>query len=129
MVERRVVVDHVVLVVGDLAGSDRFYAAALAALGFTRLHESDVDGATAYGLAGLDDFAIVPAGEAPPTTSAHVAFVAESREAVDAFYAAALAAGGTARAAPRVREEYSPRYYAAYVNDPDGNNIEAVYHG
>jgi len=62
MVERRVVVDHVVLVVGDLAGSDRFYATALAALGFTRLHESDVDGASAYGLAGLGGFAIVPAG-------------------------------------------------------------------
>lgn len=58
-----------------------------------------------------------------------MAFVAESREAVDAFHAAALAAGGTQRAAPRVREEYSPRYYAAYVNDPDGNNIEAVHHG
>jgi catechol 2,3-dioxygenase-like lactoylglutathione lyase family enzyme len=129
MVQRRVVVDHVVLVVSDLTASDRFYTEALAPLGFERLREDDVDRGVAYGLEGLDDFAITPAGEAPPTTSAHVAFVAESREAVNAFHAAALAAGGTERAAPRFREEYSPRYYAAYVNDPDGNNIEAVHHG
>ena len=129
MVQRRVVVDHVGLVVSDLAASDRFYTEALKSLGFKRLHENGVDGAVAYGLEGLDDFAIKPARDAPATTSAHVAFVAESRGAVDAFYTAALAAGGTERAAPRVREEYSPRYYAAYVNDPDGNNIEAVHHG
>jgi catechol 2,3-dioxygenase-like lactoylglutathione lyase family enzyme len=129
MVQRRVVIDHVVLVVSDLAASDRFYTEALAPLGFVRLRENDVDGAVAYGLKGLDDFAIVPARDAPATTSAHVAFVAESREAVDAFHGAALAAGGTQRAVPRVRQEYSPRYYAAYVNDPDGNDIEAVHHG
>jgi catechol 2,3-dioxygenase-like lactoylglutathione lyase family enzyme len=129
MVERRVVVDHVVLVVGDLAASDRFYTAALAPLGFARLRAGGPDGAVAYGAGDLDDFAIVPARDAVPTTSAHVAFVAERRDAVDAFHLAALAAGGTERAAPRVREEYSPRYYAAFVNDPDGNNIEAVHHG
>jgi catechol 2,3-dioxygenase-like lactoylglutathione lyase family enzyme len=105
MVQRQVVIDHVVLVVSDLAASDRFYTEALPPLGFVRLRENDVDGAVAYGLKGLDDFAIVPARDAPATTSAHVAFVADSREAVDAFYAAALAAGGTERAAPRVREE------------------------
>jgi catechol 2,3-dioxygenase-like lactoylglutathione lyase family enzyme len=128
VVERRVVVDHVVLVVADLEKSTRFYDAALAALGFDRLRTGDVDGATAYGVPGADDFAIVPAGEVPPTTTAHVAFVAESRDAVDAFHAAALAAGGTERAGPRVRDEYSTGYYGAFVNDPDGNNIEAVFH-
>jgi catechol 2,3-dioxygenase-like lactoylglutathione lyase family enzyme len=124
-----VVVDHVVLVVADIEASTRFYDAALAPLGFTRLRADDVDGATAYGVEGADDFGIVPAGEVPPTTTAHVAFVAESREAVDAFYTAALAAGGTERAGPRVRDEYSTGYYGAFVNDPDGNNIEAVCHG
>jgi catechol 2,3-dioxygenase-like lactoylglutathione lyase family enzyme len=124
-----VVVDHVVLVVADIEASTRFYDAALAPLGFTRLRTGDVDGATAYGVEGADDFAIVPAGEVPPTRTAHVAFVAESRAAVDTFYTAALAAGGTERAGPRVRDEYSTGYYGAFVNDPDGNNIEAVCHG
>jgi catechol 2,3-dioxygenase-like lactoylglutathione lyase family enzyme len=128
MVERRVVVDHVVLVVADLDVSTRFYDAALGALGFDRLRTGDQDGANAYGVHGADDFAIVPAGEVPPTTTAHVAFVAESQDAVDAFYTAALAAGGTERAGPRVRDEYSTGYYGAFVNDPDGNNIEAVFH-
>ena len=128
MVERRVVIDHVVLVVGDLAASTRFYDAVLATLGFSRLSTGDVEGAS-YGVPGIDDFAIVPAGEVPPTTTAHVAFVAESREAVEAFHAAALANGGTDRAGPQIRDEYSSGYYGAYVNDPDGNNIEAVFHG
>jgi catechol 2,3-dioxygenase-like lactoylglutathione lyase family enzyme len=128
MVERRVVVDHVTLVVADLDASRRFYDAALRPLGFERLRTDDIDGGVGYGVTGADDFSLVPAGEAAPTTTAHVAFVAEDRAAVDAFYEAALAAGGTSRAAPRVRAEYSPRYYGAYVNDPDGNNIEAVFH-
>jgi catechol 2,3-dioxygenase-like lactoylglutathione lyase family enzyme len=128
MVERRVVVDHVTLVVADLQASGRFYDAALRPLGFERLHTGGVEDGIAYGVPGIDDFAILPAGEAVPTTTAHVAFVAEDREAVDAFYEAALAAGGTSRAAPRIRTEYSPGYYGAYVNDPDGNNIEAVFH-
>src|SRR5689334_6248399 len=129
MVERRVVVDHVTLVVADLDASTRFYDAALAPLGFTRLRTNDEDGANAYGVPGADDFAIVAAGEVPPTTTAHVAFLAESRAAVDAFYAAALAAGGKERAAPRVRDEYNTGYYGAFVDDPDGNNVEAVFHG
>ncbi len=128
MVERRVVVDHVVIVVDDLEKSTTFYDAALGALGFDRLRTGDIDGANAYGVHGADDFAIVPAGEVPPTRTAHIAFVAESRDAVDAFHAAALAAGGTERAGPRVRDEYSTGYYGAFVNDPDGNNIEAVFH-
>ena len=67
-------------------------------------------------------------GEAGPGNGTHVAFVAPSREAVDAFHAAGLAAGGTDNGAPGVRETYHPTYYGAYVLDPDGNNVEAVCH-
>jgi catechol 2,3-dioxygenase-like lactoylglutathione lyase family enzyme len=121
---RRIVVDHVLLAVGDLAASRRFYRAALAPL---RLQELDVQSeGVAFGADGMDDFAIF-AGRRP-TTGAHVAFDAPSREAVDAFYAAALEHGGRRRGAPGVWVQYSERYYAAYVWDPDGNNIEAVFH-
>ena len=63
-----------------------------------------------------------------PVTEVHVAFHAEDRATVDAFHAAALAAGGTDNGAPGVRELYHPTYYGAYVLDPDGNNVEAVCH-
>jgi catechol 2,3-dioxygenase-like lactoylglutathione lyase family enzyme len=104
---RPIIVDHVTLVVRDLAAIRRFFTSALAPLGLRcpTPDGPDVDGAIGFGLEGLDDFAIVPAGEA------------------------ALQAGGTSRIEPRVHENYSPRYYAAFVNDPDGNNIEAVHHG
>jgi catechol 2,3-dioxygenase-like lactoylglutathione lyase family enzyme len=121
---RRVVVDHVLLIVSDLEASRRFYGAALAPLGIEELrveHEG-----VSFGAEGLDDFAIF-AG-APATIAAHVAFDAPSRQAVDAFYAAALANGGRERGAPGVWAQYSERYYAAFVWDPDGNNVEAVFH-
>lgn len=124
MTVRRIVVDHVLLVVGDLAASRRFYRAALAPLGIVELKvESE---GVAFGADGMDDFAIF-AGRRP-TSGAHVAFDAPSREAVDAFYAAALEHGGRQRGAPGVWVQYSERYYAAYLWDPDGNNIEAVFH-
>jgi catechol 2,3-dioxygenase-like lactoylglutathione lyase family enzyme len=124
MTIRRIVVDHVSLVVQDLEASRRFYQAALAPLGIVELTvESD---GVAFGAEGMDDFA-VDAGR-PPTSRAHVAFDAPNREAVDAFYAAALAHGGRHRGAPGVWVQYSERYYAAFVWDPDGNNIEAVFH-
>jgi catechol 2,3-dioxygenase-like lactoylglutathione lyase family enzyme len=95
---RRIVVDHVLLVVGDLAASRRFYRAALAPLGIVELKvESE---GVAFGADGMDDFAIF-AGRRP-TSGAHVAFDAPSREAVDAFYAAALEHGGRQRDAPGV---------------------------
>ena len=125
MTIRQVVVDHVDLLVRDLDASRRFYAAALAPLGF-RLLEERADGAS-FGVEGADDFGINRSDE--PTTRAHVAFAGPSREAVDTFYAAALAAGGRAKSPPARRPEYHDAYYAAYVWDPDGNNIEAVHHG
>ncbi len=63
------------------------------------------------------------------TRGAHIAFAAETRERVDACYAAAVAAGGEPKLPPGIRAEYSPRYYAAFVYDPDGNSVEAVHHG
>jgi hypothetical protein len=100
------------------------YTAALAPLGYDELYVQD-DGVH-YGPDGLDDFAIYR-GE-PVTTASHVAFAADDRAAVDAFFTAAIGNGGTARGEPGVWVQYSDRYYAAFVNDLHGNNVEAVWH-
>jgi catechol 2,3-dioxygenase-like lactoylglutathione lyase family enzyme len=120
----RFVVDHVLFVVADLDASRRLYTAALAPLGFEELYVRD-DG-LGYGAEGRDDFTIAR-GE-PVTTAAHVAFSAEGRDAVDAFFAAAVANGATVRGEPGVWTQYSERYYGAFVNDLHGNNVEAVFH-
>jgi catechol 2,3-dioxygenase-like lactoylglutathione lyase family enzyme len=127
-VVRTLVVDHVLFVVRDLGASRAFFSAALEPLGFLVVYEQE-DG-LAFGVKGSDDFAVHlgKPGEAT-TTAAHVAFVAEDREAVDAFFAAATAAGGREKHRPGVRPEYHAGYYAAFVYDPDGNNIKAVHHG
>jgi catechol 2,3-dioxygenase-like lactoylglutathione lyase family enzyme len=127
-VVRTLVVDHVLFVVKDLRASRAFYTAALGPLGFQVMSEQ-VDG-IGLGAEKADDFAIFQGklGE-PTTTAAHVAFVAESREAVDAFFEAAVAAGGTEISRPGIRSEYGAGYYAAFVYDPDRNNVEAVHHG
>jgi len=124
MTVRRVIVDHVLLVVEDLDASRALYTAALAPLGYVELHVQD-DGVS-YGAEDLDDFTIAR-GE-PVTTAAHVAFSAEDREAVDAFFAAAVANGATVRGEPGVWTQYSDRYYGAFVNDLHRNNVEAVWH-
>jgi len=80
-----------------------------------------------FGLEEAGDFAISSAYEAG--ASVHVAFAADRREQVDAFYAAALAAGGRDNGPPGLRSEHSDGYYAAFVLDPDGHNVEAVHHG
>ena len=118
----RLVFDHVHVRATDPPASLRFYAAALDALEIPPLWQRD-DGAQWANL-------VVTAGE-QPTTGLHVAFVARTREEVDAFHAAGLAAGGRDNGAPGIREEYSSeaagRYYAAFLLDPDGNNVEAVF--
>jgi catechol 2,3-dioxygenase-like lactoylglutathione lyase family enzyme len=124
MTVRRIIIDHVLFVVRDLDASRRLYTAALAPLGLAELHVAE-DGVH-YGADGMDDFAIYLG--TPVTTAAQVAFVAESRQAVDAFFAAALANGATARGEPGVYPQYSERYYAAFINDLHGNNVEAVWH-
>ena len=115
-------IDHVALAVSDLEASRRFYAAALAPWG---AREQEVEGAYAYGPPGREDLLIVAGEPGPPI---HLALAAFDRETVDAFHAAALRAGGRDNGAPGLRPRYHAGYYAAYVLDPDANNIEAVYH-
>ena len=127
MAERRVVIDHLTIGVRDLERSRRFYAAALEPLGFEQMGPwSDERREIAFGVKGADDFAISP--EYEPGGQLHIAFSADSREAVDGFHAAALAAGATDNGAPGERPEYAPGYYGAFVLDPDGHNVEAVFH-
>jgi len=124
MAVRRVVVDHVLFVVGDVEASRGLYTAALAPLGYEELYVQE--DCVSYGTDGLDDFTICR-GE-PVTTAAHVAFDAADRGAVDEFFGAAIAHGATVRGEPGVWTQYSERYYAAFVNDLYGNNVEAVWH-
>lgn len=82
---------------------------------------------TSFGVEGANDFAI-SLEYAPAGAPIHIAFAADSREQVQAFHEAAIAAGATDNGAPGPRPEYSPSYYGAFVTDPDGNNVEAVFH-
>ncbi len=127
MPNRRVMLDHVTIGVSDLARSRDFYVKALAPLGFDEAHTYDVlPNEVEFGPEGLSDFAI--STDYPVGAPVHVAFAAGSREQVDAFHAVALAAGGRENGAPGPRPEYSQDYYGAFVLDPDGHNIEAVFH-
>lgn len=118
--------DHMGFAVADYARSKAFYEKALAPLGFALLIEP-MGQAAGFGKDGKPSFWIEAQGR-PVQGRLHVAFVAKNRELVDAFYAAAIAAGATDNGAPGVRDVYHPNYYGAYVLDPDGNNIEAVCH-
>jgi catechol 2,3-dioxygenase-like lactoylglutathione lyase family enzyme len=115
--------DHVRLPVSDYDRSKRFYAAALAPLGSSLLVD---DGDAGFGPARKPQFWI---GSGRPAASVHIAFLAADRAAVRAFYEAALAAGGRGNGPPGLRPHYHPNYYAAFVLDPDGHNVEAVCHG
>jgi catechol 2,3-dioxygenase-like lactoylglutathione lyase family enzyme len=126
---RRIVLDHVTIGVSDLRRSREFYNHALLPLGFTQIgpwSDAASEVAVAFGLEEADDFAI--STQYGTGATVHVAFAADRREQVDAFYAAALAAGGRDNGAPGLRPEYSDGYYGAFVLDPDGHNIEAVHH-
>lgn len=116
-------IDHIGIQVADLETSLAFYSKALAPLGYVLVMRFDE--AAGFGIAGKPDFWI---GTGKPTDRVHVAFRARGRGDVRAFYAAAMAAGGTDNGAPGVREIYHPNYYGAFVRDPDGHNIEAVCH-
>jgi catechol 2,3-dioxygenase-like lactoylglutathione lyase family enzyme len=111
--------DHVHIRVSDLEASKRFYRAALEAVGLALTAEGD-------GWFAGDELFVSDDG--PPTSGLHIALQAADAGAVTRFHAAAVAAGGTDNGAPGERT-YHPGYYAAYVRDPDGNNVEAVYHG
>ena len=112
-------IDHVHLRVRDLEASKRFYRAALEAHGRGLTWESE----SAF---AADELFVSDDGE--PTQRLHLAFQAADREAVQRFHEAARAAGGRDNGRPGERD-YHPGYYAAYVFDPDGNNVEAVLHG
>jgi catechol 2,3-dioxygenase-like lactoylglutathione lyase family enzyme len=116
-------IDHAAVNVTDLERSKAFYSEALKPLGFTLMYE--VEGYLGFGDAQMPSFGVV---EREPAGGGHIAISAPDRSAVNAFYDAAMSAGGTDNGPPGVREHYHPSYYAAYVRDPDGNNLEAVVH-
>jgi catechol 2,3-dioxygenase-like lactoylglutathione lyase family enzyme len=122
--------DHVGILVADWTRARAFYDAAFAPLGYSMLAEVPVEatGRVRVGGYGKDkpDFWLTENAE--PGNGRHYAFAAPSRAAVDAFYAAALAAGGTDNGPPGLRPQYHAGYYGAFVLDPDGNNVEAVCH-
>jgi catechol 2,3-dioxygenase-like lactoylglutathione lyase family enzyme len=117
--------DHVGFGVRDSAAARAFFAAALAPLGFGILMEFGDPPVLGIGLPGKPQVWI---HQAATVTAVHVAFHAADRGRVDAFHQAALAAGGVDNGRPGLRPQYHPSYYAAYVRDADGNNIEAVCH-
>ena len=125
-------IDHVGFPVSDFIRSRQFYARALAPLGIAVLmelssEETGGDAHAGFGAAGKPFFWI---GSGRPALSGrlHLAFTASSRAVVDAFYKAALAAGGKDNGAPGPRPHYHANYYGAFVLDPDGHNVEAVCH-
>ncbi|WP_447724543.1 VOC family protein [Sphingomonas koreensis] len=121
-------IDHLGIPVSDIAASRRFYEAALAPLGYKVMGEETNGLGNNIVLMGVDEVDFVIADGESVSDGVHHAFRAESRAAVDGFYVAALAAGGRDNGAPGVREHYHPTYYAAFVIDPDGMNVEAVCH-
>jgi len=123
-------IDHITLGVTDFARSTRFYDAALAPLGVRRLFDVPLDEADGVQVTGYGDDTpwFWLAEERPANGLIHIAFRAMDRVAVDRFHAASLQAGGVDNGAPGLRAQYHPTYYAAFVRDPDGHNIEAVCH-
>jgi catechol 2,3-dioxygenase-like lactoylglutathione lyase family enzyme len=117
--------DHVTISVSNIARAIAFYDRTLIPLGVERLY---AEGTTAFGY-GADKKAFFWIGlREDVQTGAHIAFAAKDRATVDAFHAAALAAGGRDNGAPGLRPHYHANYYGAFILDPDGHNIEAVCH-
>jgi catechol 2,3-dioxygenase-like lactoylglutathione lyase family enzyme len=128
------VIDHVEIRTRDLPTSRRMYEAALAELGLVVLDEGEFEGDAyvMFGRGTSDDFGLHAVGTTPGrdrvTTGAHIAFPAPDTVCVERWYAAAIENGGIDNGAPGIRPEYTGHYYAAFVLDPDGNNVEAVFH-
>jgi catechol 2,3-dioxygenase-like lactoylglutathione lyase family enzyme len=120
------VIDHVSVAVTDLAAATRFYESLLATIGIGKLEARPAT--VGFGKSYPEFWINLRASFAPPPpdSGAHVCFRARSTGLVDAFYAAALAAGGSSDGAPGLRPAHGDGYYAAFVCDPDGNRIEAV---
>jgi len=118
------VIDHTGLTVADVASSKAFYRAALGPLGYALIMEWEQY--AGFGVPPKPDFWI---GQGKPNVPPiHVAFRAQNRKEVDAFYKAAMAAGGRDNGPPGLRPHYHENYYGAFVLDPDGHNIEVVCH-
>lgn len=115
--------DHIGLTVNDVGASVRFYQSTLAGLGYALISRDD--SGAGFGPNGVAAFWLY-AGKRPPGSGVHVAFQAPDRAAVDRFHADGLKAGGRDHGRPGLRADYSPSYYAAFLIDPDGNNVEAV---
>ena len=123
--------DHVGVQVADVEASVAFYLRTFAAIGMREVMRIPVDGTVVVGLSddtGVPDLWLVPAG-ADETRELHVAFRALNRPAIDAVHDAAVAGGVEVLHAPREWPEYHPGYYAVFLRDLDGHNVEAVYHG
>jgi catechol 2,3-dioxygenase-like lactoylglutathione lyase family enzyme len=118
------VLDHLIITVSNFDASREFYLKALEPLGYGVVME--FGRAVGLGVGQKPDFFI--RGGDPVKPAIHIAFSSHDRPTVDAFYEAAMAAGGRDNGAPGLRTEYHANYYGAFVFDPDGNNIEAVCH-
>ena len=121
------VIDHLGINCADYARSREFYDRVLGVLGYPRV--MDVGPAIGYGRDGHPEFWIADGAGMGPNREIHVAFAAADCGAVDAFYDTALGLGAESLHAPWLWPEYHPGYYGAFVRDPDGNNVEAVFHG
>ncbi|QEE35012.1 VOC family protein [Octadecabacter sp. SW4] len=122
--------DHIGISVSDFTAAKAFYDAALAPIGaslMVMIPAEFTDGVKVGGYGQGRPVFWLSEGPAQ-SPSIHIAFAAPDRDTVDAFYQAALAAGGTDNGAPGVRPQYHAAYYGAFVRDPDGNNIEMVCH-
>jgi catechol 2,3-dioxygenase-like lactoylglutathione lyase family enzyme len=119
-------IDHVSIAVRDLAAATAFYDAVLAPIGYVR-HDTRAE-TVGWGKKYSDFWINLRAGMAPVSgdSGVHICLRATTKDAVDAFHAAALKHGGVSDGPPGIREKYNPRYYAAFIRDPDGNRIEAV---
>jgi catechol 2,3-dioxygenase-like lactoylglutathione lyase family enzyme len=121
-----VVLDHLSIQCADVAVSATFYDTVLPTVGGSRIMDfGDVIG---YGNPPMPDFWLGPRSTGEGFRESHIAFSAPSRDAVRAFFDAAVAAGAQVLHEPKVWPEYHPDYYGAFVRDPDGNNVEAVCH-
>ena len=117
-------IDHVSIVVRDLAAAARFYDSVLATIGITKLEARPTT--VGFGKKYPEFWINLRADAVQPSSGAHVCFRARSPDMVDAFHAAAVAAGGASDGAPGLRSQHGDGYYAAFIRDPDCNRIEAV---
>ena len=121
------VIDHFGINCADYAKAKQFYDSVLGVLGYTR--QMDYEVAIGYGKDGFPHFWIADGTQMGPNREIHVAFQGADADAVKAFYETAIKLGAESLHEPRLWPEYHPGYFGAFVRDPDGNNVEAVFHG